>query len=129
MSQMSAKDPPSVDAQGLAGDEAGVLGGEEGDGRGDVLRAAPALDASTSRRTRPPSPRPPRSKFLPGGERAETGVPEQWSVPAWEFEAQVRGTDKAAVEAAFAEACAQAVDRAQHPWKYGDTKDCGAPAR
>ncbi|AKN71599.1 integrase [Streptomyces sp. PBH53] len=88
-----------------------------------------------------------RALFLPGGERAVTGVPEQWSVPAWDFEtdrytdrasawrtirrpgagqeveAQVRGTDKAAVEAAFAEACAQAVDRARHPGKYGDTDD------
>ncbi|MFD8009914.1 tyrosine-type recombinase/integrase [Streptomyces sp. NPDC058955] len=88
-----------------------------------------------------------RALFLPGGERAATGGPEQWSVPAWEFEtdrytartsawrtarrpgtgqeveAQVRGTDKAAVEAAFAEACAQAVDRTRHPGKYGDTDD------
>ncbi|MFD4857136.1 tyrosine-type recombinase/integrase [Streptomyces atratus] len=88
-----------------------------------------------------------RAVFLPGGERAATGVPEQWSVPAWDFEAdrytdrasawrtarrpgtgqeveaQVRGTDKAAVEAAFVEACAQAVDRARHPGKYGDTDD------
>ncbi|WP_239142316.1 hypothetical protein [Streptomyces sp. SID8016] len=37
-----------------------------------------------------------------------------------EVEAQVRGTDKVAVEAAFAEACAQAVDRALNPGKYGD---------
>ncbi|MFH9739284.1 tyrosine-type recombinase/integrase [Streptomyces roseolus] len=88
-----------------------------------------------------------RALFLPGGERAATGVPEQWSVPAWDFEtdrytdrasawrtarrsgtgqeveAQVRGTDKGAVEAAFAEACAQAVDRAQNPGKYGDTDE------
>lgn len=40
-----------------------------------------------------------------------------------EVEAQVRGTDKVAVEAAFAEACAQAVDRAQNPGKYGDTDE------
>ncbi|MFH9735525.1 hypothetical protein [Streptomyces sp. NPDC017260] len=40
-----------------------------------------------------------------------------------EVEAQVRGTDKAAVEAAFAEACAQAVDRARNPGKYGDTDE------
>lgn len=45
MSQMSAKDPAPVDAQGLPSDEAGVVGGEEGDGCGDVVRAAPALDA------------------------------------------------------------------------------------
>ncbi|MGW1539322.1 tyrosine-type recombinase/integrase [Streptomyces sp. NPDC002309] len=88
-----------------------------------------------------------RALFLPGGERTATGVPEQWSVPAWDFEtdrytdrasawrtarrpgtgqeveAQVRGTDQTAVEAAFAEACAQAVDRAQNPGKYGDTDD------
>ncbi|WP_327375058.1 site-specific integrase [Streptomyces sp. NBC_01216] len=88
-----------------------------------------------------------RALFLPGGERAATAVPEQWSVSAWEFEsdrytdrasawrtarrpgtgqeveAQVRGTDKAAVEVAFAEACAQAVDRAQNPGKYGDTDE------
>ncbi|MEU9315800.1 tyrosine-type recombinase/integrase [Streptomyces sp. NPDC048295] len=88
-----------------------------------------------------------RALFLPGGERAATAVPEQWSVLAWDFEtnrytdrasvwrtarrpstgqeveAQVRGTDKTAVGAAFAEACAQAVDRARHPGKYGDTDD------
>ncbi|MFG2901498.1 tyrosine-type recombinase/integrase [Streptomyces zaomyceticus] len=88
-----------------------------------------------------------RALFLPGGERAVTGLPEQWSAPAWQFEtdgytdraaawrtarrpgagqeveAQVRGTEKAAVEAAFAEACAQAVDRAQNPGKYGDTDE------
>ncbi|MFJ6480620.1 MULTISPECIES: hypothetical protein [unclassified Streptomyces] len=40
-----------------------------------------------------------------------------------EVEAHVRGTDEAAVKAAFADACAQAVDRAQHPGKYGDTDD------
>ncbi len=40
-----------------------------------------------------------------------------------EVEAQVRGTDKDAVEAAFAEARAQAVDRAQNPGKYGDTDE------
>ncbi|MGW7485713.1 hypothetical protein [Streptomyces sp. NPDC054786] len=70
---------------------------------------------------------------LPGGERAATALPEQWSVPAWRTarrpgmsegaEAQVRGTDKAAVKAAFAEACAQAVDRARNPGKCGDTDD------
>ncbi|MEU6941990.1 site-specific integrase, partial [Streptomyces rubiginosohelvolus] len=88
-----------------------------------------------------------RALFLPGGERAATRVPEQWSVPAWEFEtdryterasawrtarrpgtaqeveAQVRGTDEVAVEAAFVEACAQAVDRAQNPGKHGDTDE------
>ncbi|MEU6618064.1 tyrosine-type recombinase/integrase [Streptomyces parvus] len=88
-----------------------------------------------------------RALFLPGGERTATGAPERWSVPTWDFEtdhyterasawrtarrsgtgqeveAQVRGTDKAAVEAAFAEARAQAVDRARHPGKYGDTED------
>ncbi|MET8473959.1 site-specific integrase [Streptomyces sp. NPDC006422] len=83
--------------------------------------------------------------FLPGGERLNIGHIEQWSVLAWEFEtdlytdlpvrwhttrrpgqeveAQVRGTDKTAVAAAFAEACAQAVDRALDPSKYGDTAD------
>ncbi|MEU6061107.1 tyrosine-type recombinase/integrase [Streptomyces sp. NPDC047097] len=88
-----------------------------------------------------------RALFLPGGERTASGTPEQWSVPAWDFEtdrytdrasawrtarrpgsgqeveAQVRGTDKVAVEAAFAEACAQAGDRAQNPGKYGDIDD------
>lgn len=88
-----------------------------------------------------------RALFLPSGARESTALPEQWSVPAWEFEtdaytsrasvwrtvrlpgagqeveANARGTDKAAVEAAFAEACAQAVDRAQNPGKYGDTDE------
>ncbi|MFD7118330.1 hypothetical protein ACFWAA_14950 [Streptomyces sp. NPDC059922] len=88
-----------------------------------------------------------RALFVPGGEREATSLSEQWSSPAWDFEtdrytdrasawrtarrpgrgqeveAQVRGTDKAAVEAAFAEACAQAVDRARNPGKYGDTHD------
>ncbi|WP_406330807.1 tyrosine-type recombinase/integrase [[Kitasatospora] papulosa] len=88
-----------------------------------------------------------RALFLPGGERTATGLPEQWSAPAWDFEtdaytdrasswrtarrpgtgqeveAQVRGTDRAAIGAAFAEACAQAVDRAQNPGKYGDTDE------
>ncbi|MFJ9422429.1 tyrosine-type recombinase/integrase [Streptomyces sp. NPDC101249] len=80
--------------------------------------------------------------FLPSGERLYVGRDEQWSTPAWEFEsdlytdlpvrwhttrrpgqeveAQVRGADKAAVEHAFPEACAQAVDRAKNPGKYGD---------
>lgn len=80
--------------------------------------------------------------FLPGGERLYIGRDEQWSTLAWEFEtdlytdlpvrwhttrrpgqeveAQVRGADKAAVEHAFPEACAQAVDRAKNPRKYGD---------
>jgi hypothetical protein len=48
MSQMSAKDPASVDAQGLAGDEVGVVGGEERDGRGDILRAATSAKALPS---------------------------------------------------------------------------------
>ncbi|MFD6803634.1 tyrosine-type recombinase/integrase [Streptomyces cyaneofuscatus] len=88
-----------------------------------------------------------RALFLVGGERAATVVPEQWSVPAWDFEtdrytdrasawrtarragagqeveAQVRGTARTAVEAAFTEACAQAVDRAQNPGKYGDSDE------
>jgi integrase len=83
----------------------------------------------------------------PGGERVDLAVPEQWSVAAWDFEpdlytdrsaswrtarrpgpeqlveVQVRGTDKAAVAAAFAEALEQAVDRAQNPGKYGDSSD------
>ncbi|WP_089100632.1 tyrosine-type recombinase/integrase [Streptomyces hyaluromycini] len=80
--------------------------------------------------------------FLPGGERLNIGRDEQWSVLAWEFEtdlytdlpvrwhttrrpgqeveAQVRGTDKGAVCAAYAEACAQAVDRSRNPARYGD---------
>ncbi|MFE9172002.1 tyrosine-type recombinase/integrase [Streptomyces kebangsaanensis] len=83
--------------------------------------------------------------FLPGGERLNIGRDEQWSVSAWEFEtdlytdlpvrwhttrrpgqeveAQVRGTDKEAVTTAFADACAQAVDRAMNPGKYGDTSE------
>ncbi|MFI5800617.1 hypothetical protein [Streptomyces sp. NPDC051677] len=83
--------------------------------------------------------------FAPGGERLNVGTPEQWSVAAWEFEsdlytdlavrwhttrrpgqeveAQVRGTDKDAVAAALAEACAQAVDRARDPGKYGDSDE------
>ncbi|MEV7471396.1 site-specific integrase [Streptomyces kronopolitis] len=86
-----------------------------------------------------------RALFAPGGDRLNVGVPAQWSVTAWAFEtdlytdlpvrwhttrrpgheveAQVRGTDKAAVEHAFAEACAQAVDRAQNPGKYGDADE------
>ncbi|MEU9007110.1 site-specific integrase, partial [Streptomyces sp. NPDC048551] len=88
-----------------------------------------------------------RALFLPGGERVVSALPELWSVPAWDFEtdvytdrasawrtarrpgsgqeveAQVRGTDKAAVEAAFVEACAQAVDRARNPGRYGDTDE------
>lgn len=80
--------------------------------------------------------------FLPGGERLNVGGTDEWSVTAWAFEtdsytdlpvrwhttrrsgheveAQVRGTDHKAVVAAFDEACAQAVDRARHPEKYGD---------
>ncbi|MDI3424258.1 hypothetical protein [Streptomyces luteolus] len=80
--------------------------------------------------------------FLPGGVRLNIGRDEQWSVVAWEFEtdlytdlpvrwhttrrpgqeveAQVRGTDRDAVIAAFDEACAQSVDRARNPGKYGD---------
>ncbi|MEU2066955.1 tyrosine-type recombinase/integrase [Streptomyces anulatus] len=88
-----------------------------------------------------------RALFLPGGEREPTGLPEQWSVPAWDFEtdaytsrpsvwrtvrlpgagqeveANARGTDREAVETAFVEACAQAVDRARNPGKYGDTDE------
>ena len=82
--------------------------------------------------------------YLPGGDRLNIGRDEQWSVVAWEFEtdlytdlpvrwhitrrpgheveAQVRGTDKDAVAAAFAEACAQAVDRAKNPSEYGDAE-------
>lgn len=80
--------------------------------------------------------------YLPGGERLNTGRDEQWSVVAWEFEtdlytdlpvrwhttrrpgqeieAQIRGTDEASVAAAITQACAQAVDRAKHPDRYGD---------
>ncbi|WTX05677.1 hypothetical protein OHV08_25090 [Streptomyces canus] len=83
--------------------------------------------------------------FLPGGERLNIGRGEHWSTSAWEFEtdlytdlpvrwhttrrpgqeveAQVRGADKEAVATAFVEACAQAVDRAQNPSKYGDRSD------
>ncbi|WP_382465425.1 tyrosine-type recombinase/integrase [Streptomyces noursei] len=86
-----------------------------------------------------------RALFVPGGDRLNVGAPDQWSVSAWEFEndlytdlpvrwrttrrpgheieAQVRGTDKTAVDHAFVEACAQAVDRAQNPGKYGDTDE------
>ncbi|WP_308117111.1 tyrosine-type recombinase/integrase [Streptomyces guryensis] len=82
--------------------------------------------------------------FVAGGERLNVGVPEQWSVSAWDFEtdlytdlpvrwhttqrpgleveAQVRGTDKAAVAAAVVAACAEAVDRARNPAKYGDVE-------
>ncbi|MET8717757.1 hypothetical protein ABZV52_31900 [Streptomyces sp. NPDC004735] len=76
-----------------------------------------------------------------------TSLPELWSMLAWDFEkdgytdrastwrtgrrpgsgqeveAQVRGTDKDAVDAAFVEACAQAVDRARNPGRYGDTDE------
>ena len=70
------------------------------------------------------------------------GVPEQWSSSAFEFEAdlytdlavrwhttrrpgqevevQVRGPDENAIAGAFADVCAQAVDRAKNPGKYGD---------
>ncbi|KJS58284.1 tyrosine-type recombinase/integrase [Streptomyces rubellomurinus] len=85
--------------------------------------------------------------FRPGGERVDLSVPEQWSIAAWDFEvdlytdrsvswrtarrpgpeqlveAQVRGTDKAAVAAALAEALEQAVDRAQNPGRYGDVEE------
>ncbi|MEU6442502.1 tyrosine-type recombinase/integrase [Streptomyces sp. NPDC047046] len=88
-----------------------------------------------------------QARFLPGGDRVATAVPDQWSVPAWDFEtdryttkrstwrtarrpgpqqeveAQVRGTDEAAVNAAFVEACAQAADRARNPGRYGDTDE------
>ncbi|WP_327368833.1 tyrosine-type recombinase/integrase [Streptomyces sp. NBC_01217] len=88
-----------------------------------------------------------RALFRPSGERESTALPEQWSVPTWEFEigaytnrpsvwrtvripgtgqeveANARGTDKVAVGAAFAEACTQAVDRAQNPGKYGDADE------
>ncbi|MET7499509.1 tyrosine-type recombinase/integrase [Streptomyces microflavus] len=88
-----------------------------------------------------------RAAFLPNGEREVTGLPEAWSVPTWEFEpdaytdrqaawrtvcrpgaakqveAHVRGTVRKAVDAAFVEACAQAVDRVLNPGKYGDTDD------
>ncbi|MFI6054640.1 tyrosine-type recombinase/integrase [Streptomyces violascens] len=84
--------------------------------------------------------------FMPDGGKLRTAVPERWVVPAWEFmvdeystspaqwrterrpgpgwtvEAQVRGTDEAAVAAAFDRACREAVDRAIHPEKYGDPK-------
>lgn len=85
-----------------------------------------------------------RALYIPGGHRLNTGTPDQWSTPAWDFEpdlytdlpvrwhttrrpgheaeAQVRGTDEAAVTAAFPEACAQAVDRAKYPGKYGDAE-------
>ncbi|MFD7450995.1 hypothetical protein [Kitasatospora sp. NPDC059827] len=85
--------------------------------------------------------------FRPGGERVDLSLPEQWSVAAWDFgadlytdrsmswrtarrpspeqlvEAQVCGTDKSAVAAAFAEAVEQAADRARNPGKFGDTSD------
>ncbi|MFF9472779.1 hypothetical protein ACF1E9_09155 [Streptomyces roseolus] len=34
-----------------------------------------------------------RALFLPGGERTATELPEQWSVPAWDFETD-RYTDR-----------------------------------
>lgn len=80
--------------------------------------------------------------FLPGGERLNIGRREQWSVMAWEFEtdlytdlpvrwhttrrpgqeveAHVRGVDQKAVTDALVEACAQAVDRAKNPGRYGE---------
>lgn len=83
-----------------------------------------------------------RAVFMPGGGRLNIGHVEQWSILAWEFEtdlytdlpvrwhltrrpggeveAQVRGTDEDAVAVSFVEACAQAVDRATNPCKYGD---------
>ncbi|WP_406139545.1 site-specific integrase [Streptomyces anulatus] len=82
--------------------------------------------------------------YLPGGDRLHIGHDEHWSVVAWEFdadlytdllvrwhttrrpgqevEAQVRGTDKGVVVTAFAEACAQAMNRAKNPSEYGDTE-------
>ncbi|MFF4605763.1 tyrosine-type recombinase/integrase [Streptomyces sp. NPDC001339] len=84
--------------------------------------------------------------FLPGGARLNIGRDAQWSVVAWEFEtdlytdlpvrwhttrrpgqeveAQVCGTDRDAVAAAFEEARAQAVDRARNPERYGDVDSC-----
>ncbi|GJF31736.1 hypothetical protein KNE206_44360 [Kitasatospora sp. NE20-6] len=85
--------------------------------------------------------------FRPGGEQVDLSLPEQWAVAAWDFEvdlytdrpvpwrtarrpgpehfveAQVRGTDKSAVAAAFVEAREQAADRAQNPGRYGDSSD------
>lgn len=83
-----------------------------------------------------------RAVYLPGGDRLNIGRCEQWAVIAWEFEpdlytdlpvrwhttrrpgqeveAHVRGVDRDAVTAALAAACAQAVDRAANPGKYGD---------
>ncbi|WP_434591960.1 tyrosine-type recombinase/integrase [Streptomyces sp. A5-4] len=83
-----------------------------------------------------------QAAFLPGGERLNTGRREPWSVTAWEFEphlytdlpvrwhtarrlgqeveVHVRGVDQESVAAALREACAQAVDRARNPGKYGD---------
>nr|WTB32308.1 hypothetical protein OG781_25050 [Streptomyces sp. NBC_00830] len=55
-----------------------------------------------------------------------TDLPVRWHTtqrPGQEAETLVRGTDKVAVAATFAEACAQAVDRAKNPGKYGDTDE------
>ncbi|AJT63883.1 hypothetical protein T261_2198 [Streptomyces lydicus] len=55
-----------------------------------------------------------------------TDLPVLWHTtrrPGQEVEAQVRGTDKAAVTVAFVEACTQAVDRARHPSNYGDADE------
>ncbi|MDD9377855.1 hypothetical protein M8Z33_14535 [Streptomyces sp. ZAF1911] len=65
-----------------------------------------------------------------------TALPELWSVPAWDFETDVYadrasawrtarrpGSGKAAVEAAFVEACAHAVGRARNPGGFGDTDE------
>ncbi|MEV6506311.1 tyrosine-type recombinase/integrase [Streptomyces sp. NPDC051642] len=83
--------------------------------------------------------------FLPGGARESATRPDPWSVDAWEFETDLytdqvvrwstarrlggeidvraSGTDEGAVTAAFAAACAQAVDRAKDPRKYGDSEE------
>ncbi len=80
--------------------------------------------------------------FLAGGHCVNTGYPELWSVPAWEFEADlytglpvrwhtvrrrggwsrpmVPAANLAAAAHGFVETCAQAVGRAQNPGEYGD---------
>ncbi|QDO12112.1 hypothetical protein FNV68_43480 [Streptomyces sp. S1D4-23] len=83
--------------------------------------------------------------FLPGGARESATRPDSWSVDVWEFETDLytdqvvrwstgrrvggvidvraSGTVEGAVTAAFAAACAQAVDRAKDPGKFGDGEE------
>ncbi|MEW1632109.1 hypothetical protein AB0387_32795 [Streptomyces sp. NPDC089173] len=54
-----------------------------------------------------------------------TDLPVRWHTtrrPGHEVEALVRGTDEPAVTTALPEACAQAVNRAKYPGKFGDAE-------